>query len=92
MYCHSLHLISHTIVVCLSALQLAPWSTPHLRARLKNSFGVDVDPELVDRTGIMQHLLEQYTARGPRMVGVITCKLPRIVRNSRLFSSVALQM
>jgi len=54
--------------MCACVLQLAPWSTPHLRARLKTCFGVDTDPEIVNRDGIMELLLSQYALGGLRTV------------------------
>lgn len=48
--------------------QLAPWSTPHLRRRLESLFGVIADPEAVKRDELLQLLIREYNARGPRVV------------------------
>jgi hypothetical protein len=38
-------------------LQLAPWSTPQLRQRLQEVFGVTTDPETVGRDGVKDNIL-----------------------------------
>lgn len=40
--------------------QLAPWSTPQLRARLADTFGVPTNVDTVSREQVMDMLLEQY--------------------------------
>lgn len=48
--------------------QLAPISTPQLRARLMHVFQVPTDPDVVDREGVLDMLLEKYALQGPRQV------------------------
>lgn len=50
--------------------QLEPYSTPTLRRRLQDEFGVDTDPETVDREQVMLSLLACYEKEGlaPRPV------------------------
>ena len=48
--------------------QLEPWSTPCLRQRLASVFSVSTDPDTVGRDELMQLLLREYEARGPRQV------------------------
>lgn len=48
--------------------QLEPISTPRLRARLQETFGVRTDPEVVMRPELMRLLLQEYARIGPRTV------------------------
>lgn len=48
--------------------QLAPWSTPQLRQRLFDVFGIDTNPEMIGRDSVLDLLLQQYALDGPRRV------------------------
>jgi hypothetical protein len=56
--------------------QLAPHSTPQLRARLFGAFGTATDPEQVGREEVMRRLLECYAAAGARrVVGAVQVRI-----------------
>lgn len=61
------------------AAQLAPISTPQLRRRLEETFGVCIEPD-VGRAFILERLLKCYAAHGPRRV--------RRVRGTRVDADV----
>ena len=48
--------------------QLAPWSTPQLRQRLLDVFGVPSDPETVDRDGVSSDTYNQCEEPLPSLV------------------------
>ena len=61
--------------------QLEPWSTPTLRRRLRDVFGVETDPDVQSRGTVMDALLACYEKEGPRrklrhVRSALTCPKP----------------
>lgn len=56
--------------------QLEPWSTPALRRRLANEFGKETDPEDTGREALLDILLDEYAAIGPRQVRRVSGIVP----------------
>jgi hypothetical protein len=54
--------------------QLAPLSTPQLRARLEGAFGVPTDPATVGREEVLDRLVRAHAREGPRAVRVVSGK------------------
>lgn len=54
--------------------QLAPLSTPQLRARLEGAFGVPTDPATVGREEVLDRLVRAHEREGPRAVRVVSGK------------------
>ena len=51
--------------------QLAPLSTPQLRARLEGAFGVPTDPATVGREEVLDRLVDAHAREGPRAIRVV---------------------
>jgi len=54
--------------------QLAPLSTPQLRARLEGAFGVPTDPATVGREEVLNRLVRAHAREGPRAIRVVSGK------------------
>ena len=86
---------NHMAPVCAGDLdasllqsQLEPLSTPTLRKRLAEQFGLPTDQETVGRAGVMQQLLQSHQAIGPRATRSVRGKTLRHELESALLDTL----